>query len=207
MYFNSKDIKRTLFPELQIPKTSFVLVSCLLIYWLPYLRLILRFLNAIYMRCGSLVGFQPLNTTLFHLFKHFHIWKHQQYLAGALFVSEYLNSSIFSFFNMQMHLPHLSWCSLTSKYTKHTLLVCLWPLKASRLPLMLWFGLEKHAPFLFSSHKIFKCVRQTLIHPFLPLKTSRVHGLLYLNLEKRHSHFVFSFLITVDLFYCLFSGF
>ena len=106
-----------------------------------------------------------------------------------------------------MHQPHLSWRSLTCKYTKHTLLFCLWSLKASRLPFMMSFGLQKHATYVFCCTQTFKCAKPSLNHAFLPLKTSRVHGFLHFNFEKHHSYFGLSFLTTVDIFYCLFWGF
>ena len=73
MHFNLKDIKHTLFPEPQTPKASVVLVSCFSFDWLPYLRFILRFLNAKYMRCTFILHFQPLKTAFLSFFKHFHI--------------------------------------------------------------------------------------------------------------------------------------
>ena len=100
-----------------------------------------------------------------------------------------------------MHQPHLSWCSVTCNYTKHTLLHCLLQLKTSSLPFILSFGRQTHAPYLFCCFQTFKYVRQTLVHAFLPLKTSRSHGFLHFNLEKHHSYFFFSFLTTAEDFF------
>ena len=60
MHFNLKDIKHTLFPELQSPKASVLLVSCFSFDFLHSLRLILKFLNSKYIRCTFLVRLQPL---------------------------------------------------------------------------------------------------------------------------------------------------
>ena len=84
-----------------------------------------------------------------------------------------------------MHQEHLSWWSLTSKYTKHALLFCLWP----------------------SSFQTFEYVRHTLIYAFLPQKTSCIHRFLHSNLQKHHLYFAFHFLSTVNLIDCLFWGF
>ena len=102
-----------------------------------------------------------------------------------------------------MHQPHLSWCSVTCNYTKHTLLHCLLQLKTSSLPFILSFRRQTHAPYLFCCFQTFKYVRQTLVHAFLPLKTSRSHGFLHFNLEKHHSYFFFSFLTTAEDFFFL----
>ena len=101
---------------------------------------------------------------------------------------------------------HLSWCSLTSKYTKHALLHCLWPLKASHLPLMLSFRFQKHQPCLFFRYQTFKYVKWTIVQVFVPLKTSCVHVFLHLKLEKDHSYLAFSFSTTIDFVYYFFQG-
>ena len=75
MHVNLKEIKHTLFPGLQPPKASVLLVSFFSFDWLPSLRFILRFLNANYMHCTFLVLLQPLKTTLLPFFKHFNIQK------------------------------------------------------------------------------------------------------------------------------------
>ena len=102
-----------------------------------------------------------------------------------------------------MHQLHLPWFSLTSKYTENTLVLCLWPLKASGLPFVLCIGLQKGQMHFFSSFKTFNYVKRSLIHAFLPLKTSCVNGLLHFNLEKHHSYLAFSFFTNFDVIYCL----
>ena len=66
-----------------------------------------------------------------------------------------------------MSQAHFSWCSLTSKYTKHSFLFCFWQ-KASCLCSMLSFGPQKHQPYVFSSFQTFNYIKRTLIHVFLP---------------------------------------
>ena len=94
----SKDLKATWFPELQRLKALVLPVSCFLFHGLPYLRLILSFLSAKYMRCTFLVGSHPLKTHLIKLFKHFNMKEDQRYVGSCLFACEYLNSSILWFF-------------------------------------------------------------------------------------------------------------
>ena len=106
-----------------------------------------------------------------------------------------------------MNQPHLSWWTLTSKCSKHTFLLSLWPLKASGLPFILSFGLQKHQSNLLSSFQTWKYVNLTLIQAFLLLKTWYGHGFLYLKTEKHHSYLALTFLTTVDFIYYLFQGF
>ena len=106
-----------------------------------------------------------------------------------------------------MHQPHLSSSSLTSKYPKNTLLLCLWLLKASPLLFMLSYDLEKDQPYLFSTFKTFKYVKRTVIQVFVPLKTSCLHDFLHFKLEKHHSYLAFGFITTDDFIYYLFQSF
>ena len=69
-----------------------------------------------------------------------------------------------------MDQPHLCWFGLTSKYTKHTLLICLWPLKLWRLLSILSFFLQKQQPCFFSTFQNLKYVKWTLSHAFLGLE-------------------------------------
>ena len=71
-------------------------------------------------------------------------------------------------FKLSMRQAHFSWCSLTSKYTKHCFLFCFWQLKASCLCSMLSFGPQKHQPYVFFSFQTFNYIKRTLIHVFLP---------------------------------------
>ena len=105
-----------------------------------------------------------------------------------------------------MHQAHLSWCSLTSKYTKHPSLSCLSPLKASYLPFMLSLDLQKHQPYFLCSFQTFKYVKSTFIHTFLLLNASCIRVLFQFNLQKLHWYFVFGFFIAVDLIHCFFWG-
>ena len=106
-----------------------------------------------------------------------------------------------------MYQPRLSRCSLTSKYTKNTFLLCLWPLKESRFPFMLSFSLKKQQPHVFSTFQTSKYVKQTWIQAFVPVKMWCVHEFLHLKLEKHHSYLFLCFLTTVDYIYYFFQGF
>ena len=105
-----------------------------------------------------------------------------------------------------MDQTRLFWWSLTSKYTKHTLLLCFSPVKVFHLLFMLSFGLQKHKPYLSTTFQTPDYLKRTLIHAFPPLNTSCVHGLLHLNLKKHHFYLGIRFFTTVDFIYCLYWG-
>ena len=80
--------------------------------------------------------------------------------------------------------------------------------------------LSKHQSSLFCFLETSEHVRRYHVQSFLPLNTLvlllfavqlvialAAIFLLHFNLQKRNSHFGFSFMSTVDLFYCLFRGF
>ena len=85
---------------------------------------------------------------------------------------------------------------------------------------MLSFGLQNIKPTLFLFPKHLNMLVDTLFFVCLLLNTlfllffvvsliiaSAASILLHFNLENHSGYFAFSFLTTVDVFYCLFGGF
>ena len=74
-------------------------------------------------------------------------------IVCSLVFSKYVLSTILWHFNLKIHPPYLSCCSLHCKYTKHTLFLCLWQPKTLHLLFMMSFRVQKINRTLFLSSK------------------------------------------------------
>ena len=112
--------------------------------------------------------------------------------------------------------PYQSPLNLPSKYNKHTLILCFVPLKTQYFHLYVYFGLPTINRMFFVTLKPLNMLDGTLFVVSLRLNTLFLiffpaawpePTFFLFNLEKNHSYFAFSFVTTVNLFYCLLWGF
>ena len=106
-------------------KNSFVRYFWIYDHCVPFLLLILRFLNAKYICYTLLVWWQSLKAQFLPFWKNFNLLKHQRYLLCCLLVSKYVVPTVFLHFNLKKHRQFRFRSSFYSKYSKSTLFLSL----------------------------------------------------------------------------------